>query len=86
MPYVIKASRYPYIDKNGNPTFNIENAQHYTSLEMAELAADVCQGVVKESISIDKKIPEKKENISNFKEIEKNYYPKSNQSWMRGGI
>ncbi|MGL4695215.1 hypothetical protein [Enterococcus larvae] len=83
MIYVVKHSRYPYMDKNGNPTFDLEKAQVFSDKEMAELSAATCQGTLHQKIAVDKKFPKKQEKKVHAEKCEQKRL--TNQAWMRGG-
>lgn len=80
MPYVVKVTAY--LDRNGFPVSSVSHAHHFETKTLAETAAEVADGTVKEVKRVITPI-EKPKQPKQKKETNKK--TKSNQTWMKGG-
>ncbi|WP_270791496.1 hypothetical protein [Enterococcus faecalis] len=81
MPYVVKVTAY--LDQHGNPVSNLKDAKFFEKKEIAESAAFVTDGIIKEVSKVI--IMPKKNKILKTKNepIKKEKNTQGNQLWMK---
>lgn len=81
MPYVVKVTAY--LDQYGNPVSNIKDAKFFEKKVIAESAAFVTDGIIKEVSKVI--VMSKKNKILKTKTepIKKEKSTKSSQVWMK---
>lgn len=81
MPYVVKVTAY--LDQYGNPVSNLKDAKFFEKKAIAESAAFVTDGIIKEVSKVI--IMPKKNKILKTKTepFKKEKSTKSNQVWMK---
>lgn len=84
MPYVVKVTAY--LDQNGFPVSTVRHAHHFETESLAETAAVVADGIVKEVKRVIQPVVQENKSVNKIEKIQKKPTKKmANQSWMKGG-